>query len=165
MSCLVMKVNLKNFDWNSQFCSLGKKTFAHDWNLLFATLIWYHIENLTFKKQQSIIRLFFQENVGSSDKLSEVENKVRGTRKLFKEFKSFLTDYLKQIDPVESGENGGHLGHLLQVSDCLRSINQLVIEIFTLYFNCQCSKLLIQLIELYFLNFVSGDVDVFPRMY
>jgi hypothetical protein len=30
MSCLLMKVNLKNFDWNSQFCSLGKKTFAHD---------------------------------------------------------------------------------------------------------------------------------------
>ena len=85
-----------------------------------------HIQNLTFKKQQSIIRLFFQENVGSNDKLSEVENKVRGTRKLFKEFKSFLTDYLKQIDPVESGENGGHLGHLLQVSDCLRSINQLL---------------------------------------
>jgi len=56
-----------------------------------------------------------KENVGSSDKLSEVENKVRGTRKLFKEFKSFLTDYLKQIDPVVSGENGGHLGHLLQV--------------------------------------------------
>ena len=57
--------------------------------------------------------------------MSEVENKVRGTRKLFKEFKSFLTDYLKQINPVVSGENGGHLGHLLQVSDCLRSINQL----------------------------------------
>ena len=54
-----------------------------------------------------------------------MENKVRGTRKLFKEFKSFLTDYLTQIDPVVSGETGGHLGHLLQVSDCLWSINQL----------------------------------------
>ena len=78
--------------------------------------------------------------------MSEVENKVRGTRKLFKEFKSFLTDYLKQIDPVVSGENGGHLGHLLQVSDCFRSINQLVIEIFTICFNYQCSKLHFQLL-------------------
>ena len=45
------------------------------------------------------------------------------------------------------------------------NINQLVIEIYTINFNYQCSKLLFQLIELYFLDFVSGDVDVFPRMY
>jgi hypothetical protein len=45
------------------------------------------------------------------------------------------------------------------------NINQLVIEIYTIYINYQCSKLLFQLIELYFLDFVSGDVDVFPRMY
>ena len=70
-------------------------------------------------KIKNNIHFFVQENVGNSDKLSEVENKVRGTRKLFKEFKSFLTDYLTQIDPVVSGETGGHLGHLLQVSDCL----------------------------------------------
>jgi hypothetical protein len=45
---------------------------------------------------------------------ADVENKIRSTRKVYKELKSFLADFLARIDHVEEGGNGGHLSSLLQ---------------------------------------------------
>jgi len=55
-----------------------------------------------------------KENVDNNiNQSSDIEKKFRGTRKLYKEFKDFLSDYLKLIDPVD-GDSGGHFGQLLQ---------------------------------------------------
>lgn len=54
-----------------------------------------------------------QANMKESQKIAEIENKIRGTRKVYKELKTFLGEFLDLIDPVEA-ENGGHLGNLLQ---------------------------------------------------
>merc|ERR1712029_1125697 len=42
-----------------------------------------------------------------------LDNKIRATRKLYKEFKTMLSEYLEKIGPVQDG-SGGHLSVLLQ---------------------------------------------------
>ena len=44
---------------------------------------------------------------------ADLDNKIRATRKLYKEFKTMLSEYLEKIDPVQDG-SGGHLSVLLQ---------------------------------------------------
>eukprot|EP00093_Oithona_nana_P000066 00066.XXX_53_1524_1 [CDS] Oithona nana genome sequencing. len=44
---------------------------------------------------------------------ADLDNKIRATRKLYKEFKTMLSEYLAKIDPVQ-GESGGHLSVFLQ---------------------------------------------------
>ena len=51
--------------------------------------------------------------VTESQKAKKVDGKIRSTRKIYKEFKTFLGDYLALIDPVD-GEAGGNFGNLLQ---------------------------------------------------
>ncbi len=46
-------------------------------------------------------------------KIQQIDSDIRLTRKLYKEFKTFLGDYLALIDPVDE-MNGGHFGNLLQ---------------------------------------------------
>ena len=45
--------------------------------------------------------------------VSDVDNKIRATRKIYKEFKSFLSEYLERVDPVK-GETGGQMSIFLQ---------------------------------------------------
>ena len=44
---------------------------------------------------------------------SVLDNKIRATRKIYKEFKSFLSEYLERVDPVK-GETGGQMSIFLQ---------------------------------------------------
>jgi hypothetical protein len=55
-------------------------------------------------------------NNESIKEVADVEDKIRSTRKVYKELKSFLGDFLARIDHTEAedGGNGGHLGNLLQ---------------------------------------------------
>ena len=44
---------------------------------------------------------------------SDLDNKIRATRKIYKEFKSFLSEYLARVDPIK-GETGGQMSNFLQ---------------------------------------------------
>lgn len=49
------------------------------------------------------------------ESVTDIENKIRGTRKVYKELKNFLGEFLTRIDPVQKGGfAGGNLGNLLQ---------------------------------------------------
>lgn len=53
----------------------------------------------------------------SKQTLDDLDNKIRGTRKAYKELKTFLGEFLQRIEPVNTDEEnpvGGHLGMLLQ---------------------------------------------------
>lgn len=48
-----------------------------------------------------------------AQEIAGIDNQIRKTRKIYKEFKSFLGDYLSLADPVDADE-GGNLSNLLQ---------------------------------------------------
>ena len=49
------------------------------------------------------------------ESVTDIENKIRGTRKVYKELKNFLGEFLTRIDPLQKGGfAGGNLGNLLQ---------------------------------------------------
>ena len=53
-------------------------------------------------------------NAGNKDEpAADIDHKIRSTRKVFKELKTFLGEFLNRIDPVE-GTSGGNLGMLVQ---------------------------------------------------
>ena len=60
----------------------------------------YQYSHFFFSKQENV-----ENNIGEK---SDIETKFRGTRKLYKEFKDFLSSYLTLIDPVDR-DSGRHV--------------------------------------------------------
>ena len=54
-----------------------------------------------------------QNQAKKPDDTAELDNKIRATKKLYKEFKAMLSEYLEKVDPVK-GESGGRLSVFLQ---------------------------------------------------